>query len=242
MGAYFATIEMLSLLGGYNDWVRALVFEQKHLFFYMVGMAEIRHFAFLPGPKFTIFYNTFISYELQQLTLQWQDKVEIMQKEFAQPIKQQLDYKRIHDEYRFIKKRAMLNFLVNQRLNLEKHFHNRTIAMLESIANQEQRQLQSFKQIAVDSFNETLTHLRENPEETHKRSFQQALEGIRKGEMNYSNDIVMENLMKTFKEKTAKLKNLTPEEEGKLLSLTAEQRESISSQDRIAKNEYLKSA
>lgn len=60
--------------------------------------------------------------------------------------------------------------------------------------------------------------------------------------MNYSNDIVMENLMKTFKEKTAKLKNLTPEEEGKLLSLTAEQRESISSQDRIAKNEYLKSA
>lgn len=65
MGAYFATIEMLSLLGGYNDWVRALVFEQKHLFFYMVGMAEIRHFAFLPGPKFTIFYNTFISYELQ---------------------------------------------------------------------------------------------------------------------------------------------------------------------------------
>jgi len=27
--------------------------------------------------------------------------------------------------------------------------------------------------------------LRENKEETHKRSFQAALEGIRKGEMNY---------------------------------------------------------
>lgn len=61
----------------------------------------------------------------------------MMQQEFAQPIKQQLDYKRIHDEYRSIKKRSMLNFLLNQRLNLEKHFHTRTIQMLESIANQE---------------------------------------------------------------------------------------------------------
>ena len=67
----------------------------------------------------------------------WQDKAEQSQKEFGQHIKQQLDYKRIHEEYKFIKKRALLNYLVNQRLNLERHFHNRAIAMLESISNQE---------------------------------------------------------------------------------------------------------
>lgn len=52
----------------------------------------------------------------------------------------------------------------------------------------------------------------------------------------------METLKQTFKDKTKNLKNLTPQEESKLLSLTADQRETIVAQDRIAKNEYLKSA
>ena len=52
----------------------------------------------------------------------------------------------------------------------------------------------------------------------------------------------MENLMKIYRQKTANLKNLSQEEQSKLLSLTAEQRESIANRDRIAKTEYLKSA
>lgn len=60
--------------------------------------------------------------------------------------------------------------------------------------------------------------------------------------MNYNNDIVMETLKQTFKDKTKNLRSLTPQEESKLLSLTADQRDQIVAQDRIAKNEYLKSA
>jgi len=71
MAAYFGALQIFSTLGGWNEWTEALVFNQKHLFYYMVGMAEIRHFAFLPGPKFTIFYNTYINYEMKQLILQW---------------------------------------------------------------------------------------------------------------------------------------------------------------------------
>lgn len=52
----------------------------------------------------------------------------------------------------------------------------------------------------------------------------------------------METLKQTFKDKTKTLRSLTPQEESKLLSLTADQREQIVAQDRIAKNEYLKSA
>lgn len=84
--------------------------------------------------------------------------------------------------------------------------------------------------------------MRANPENTHWKAFQAALEGIRNGEMNYNNDIVMETLKQTFKDKTKNLWSLTPEEESKLLSLTADQRETIIAQDRIAKNEYLKTA
>jgi len=136
----------------------------------------------------------------------------------------------------------MLNFLLNQRLNLEKHFQTRTISMLEAIANQEQRQLQGFKSLANDSFSETLAYLRDNKDETHRRAFQDALEGIRKGEMIYKNDIVMEHMMQIYRQKSANLRNLSDEEQSKLLSLTAEQRESIANRDRIAKTEYLKSA
>lgn len=52
----------------------------------------------------------------------------------------------------------------------------------------------------------------------------------------------MENIMRLYKQKTTNLKNLSDEEQSKLLALTAEQRESIANRDRIAKTEYLKSA
>lgn len=58
--------------------------------------------------------------------------------------------------------------------------------------------------------------------------------------MSYDNDIVKDTMLSIFKEKTAKLKSLSPEEESRMLSLTSEQREQIATQDRIAKNEYLK--
>lgn len=114
--------------------------------------------------------------------------------------------------------------------------------MLESISNQEQKQLHNIKHIAQESFNDALKSILSDKHETHRKAFQAALTGIKKGEMSYENDIVKETMLSIFKEKTAKLKNLTPEEESRMLSLTAEQREQVATQDRIAKNEYLKTA
>jgi len=46
-------------------------------------------------------------------------------------------YVRLNKEYDFVKKRALVNFLSNSRVDLENHFHSRTTNMLASIERYE---------------------------------------------------------------------------------------------------------
>jgi len=46
-------------------------------------------------------------------------------------------YVRLNKEYDFVKKRALVNFLTNSRVDLENHFHSRTVNMLGSIERYE---------------------------------------------------------------------------------------------------------
>ena len=54
-----------------------------------------------------------------------------------------MEYVRIQGEWDFIKKRALINFLTNEKLNLEQHFHGRTVQMLKQIQNYENANLKS---------------------------------------------------------------------------------------------------
>jgi hypothetical protein len=64
-GAYIGSINTISRFGGWehNEWLRALVWHHEFLLALYVGYIEIRHFTAIPGPKFTIFYNTYSGYE-----------------------------------------------------------------------------------------------------------------------------------------------------------------------------------
>ena len=67
--------------------------------------------------------------------------------------KEQMEYLRINQEYEFIKKRALVTYLTNEKLNLEKHFHSRTLNMLKLIKNCENDNLKShLRQIGMGSF------------------------------------------------------------------------------------------
>ena len=59
------------------------------------------------------------------------------------PSKEQIEYVRINSEYDFVKKRALVNFLTNSRMNVESHFHGRAQTMLNSIERYEQSNLKS---------------------------------------------------------------------------------------------------
>jgi len=48
-----------------------------------------------------------------------------------------MEYVNILAEYDYIKKRSLTNFLVNEKLNVEKHFHDRALDMLTTIKRYE---------------------------------------------------------------------------------------------------------
>ncbi len=113
MFGYIGAIVSISRLGGWshNEWIRGMVFHHEFLITFYLGYIETRHFVFMPGPKFTIFYNTYARYETQQLNSQWADMVEQQQMGHLVHTKQQIEYIRLNNEYDFVKKRAMVNFL-----------------------------------------------------------------------------------------------------------------------------------
>ena len=114
---YVGTIMSVANLGGWeqNEWLKGLLFQSKFIITFFIGYVEIKHFHWIPGPKFTAFYDQFSRYELSQLVNQWQDLSEESQNKWFQNTKKQLDYMRIHNEYKFVKKRSLMNYLTNSR-------------------------------------------------------------------------------------------------------------------------------
>jgi len=71
--------------------------------------------------------------------------------------KEQLEYTRIDKEYEFVKKRAMINFLTNSKLDAEANFHKRTVVMLNFIQRFENDNLKAqMREIAEGSVNKVV--------------------------------------------------------------------------------------
>lgn len=151
---YIGTINSVSRLGGWshNEWIRGLIWHHEYLISFYLGYAEIRHFTYFLGPKFTVFYNVYSRYETQQFCTMWADQSEEVQARHLRPTKEQMEYVRIHAEYEYVKKRALVNYLTNEKLNLEQHFHNRALNLLKSVQNYENQNLRNrLREIAVGS-------------------------------------------------------------------------------------------
>jgi hypothetical protein len=124
-GLYIASINTISRFGGWenNDWLRGMIWHHEFLIAYYLSSMELRHFTFVFGPKFSVFYNVYSSYEIQQMANGWADCVELVQNQHLRHAKQQMEYNRIDKEYEYVKKRSLVNFLTNQKINAEAHFH-----------------------------------------------------------------------------------------------------------------------
>jgi hypothetical protein len=63
--AYIGSITSISRLGGWshNEWIRGMIWHHEFLIAFYIGYIETRHFTWLPGPKFTVFYNVYTRYE-----------------------------------------------------------------------------------------------------------------------------------------------------------------------------------
>lgn len=243
MMGYLGTIVTISRMGGWshNEWMRGMVFHHEFLISFYLGYIETRHFYYMPGPKFTIFYNVYARYETQQLIHQWADMTEQSQQSHLIHTKQQMEFVRLNKEFDFIKKRAMVNFLSNSRIEVENHFHNRSHMMLNSIERYEQSNLKGLLngigKGALDKVNSSLDSA--NSSELKEAAFQCALSGIRDGIMTYKNDPLMPILTNEIDERVKSYKSISAEEEGNLLSLNADQKKVIVDADKREKQAFL---
>jgi hypothetical protein len=132
---YIGSFSTISRMGGWsnNEWLRGMIWHHEFLIAFYLGYIEIRHFTYFLGPKFSVFYNVYSRYETQQLCLMWADATEEEQMRHLRSTKEQMEYVRINSEYEFIKKRSLINYLTNEKLNVELHFHNRAINIMKQV-------------------------------------------------------------------------------------------------------------
>jgi hypothetical protein len=245
--AYIGTINTISRFGGWshNEWIRGMIFHHEFLIAFYLGYIEIRHFTYFIGPKFTVFYNVYSRYETQQLCSTWADVTEEEQMRHLTHTKEQMEYVRINSEYDYVKKRALINYLTNEKLNLEQHFHGRVNNMLKMIQTYENQNLRNhLREIAIGSFEKVQQAITDpaTKDQIQNASFQAALQGISSGLMKYESDPLLPLLQSEMQSRISHLKGLSAAEESKLLSLTPEQRRIVADQDRKAKVEYLGTA
>lgn len=75
--------------------------------------------------------------------------------------------------------------------------------------------------------------------EVQRNAFKSALAGISSGVMKFEHDPLLPILQGEMQNRIAHFKGLSAEEEGKLLSLNADQRRVVADLDRKAKEDYL---
>ena len=94
--------------------------------------------------------------------------------------------------------------------------------------------------MAKDAFDATLKKVESDPDKSVRRqAFVSALDGIKKGTMDFSKDPVLPIFREELSSRTKVLKSLSKEEENKLLSLSEDQKRSIATMDKSAKDAYL---
>ena len=116
--------------------------------------------------------------------------------------------------------------------------------MLNAIERYEQANLKSIvSSISTDSFAEISKQLADPTARAaiQDQFFQSALAGLRKGVMEYENDPLLPILQNEISKRTDSYKNLSAEEEQKLLMLNDTQKRAILDADKAAKATYLAS-
>ena len=243
---YIGSITSISRLGGWshNEWIRGMVFHHEYILCFYLAMIETRHFTFIVGPKFTNWYNTYTSYEMAQFFSNWNDVIEEAQQSHLVETKQQMEYLSINDEYDFIKKNALQNYLTSQRHGVEEHMKNRAQSMLTNIEKFEQTNLKKLLGTITTGALEKVNSSLQDPAkraEIDDQFFQSALAGIRAGVMKYENDPLLPIVTDEIAARSDAFRGLSADEESDLLQLTQDQKQLLVHADRAAKKEFLTS-
>ena len=124
---------------------------------------------------------------------------------------------------------------------LKNHLKERTINLLEGAKTMEAQNKKKITTEVLTNIKQKMKSLKDSPsQEIKDDSFTRALDGIRKGTINYGQDKVLQNLLEVTRTEISKINGLSEAEKDKMLCLTEAQLQSLKSADELAQKEFLK--
>jgi len=108
---------------------RSMVFPWLIYFFYLYWCLEGR--KSLVKPMLGGFYTRIFQNEVKNLEIYYNENIEARVRELMAVAKGQLEFKTLHDDYKGVRNNSIMQFLINEQINLQAHLNNRAFNILK---------------------------------------------------------------------------------------------------------------
>ena len=204
-------------------------------------------YVFMEGRKSTIlpllnrFYTHAAQNEINNMLSSYGQNMLARFKERENYAREQLEYFDLHKEFKAIKNEAVEKLLTAEESFLKKHLHQRAVNLLDGAKAFEMQNQKKITSEVMSNIKAEMKEIKHNPSQQIKDdAFAKALEGIRKGTLDYGQDLVLQSLLKVARTQIDKVNNLSEQEKDAMLCLTETQLKNLKSADEMAQNEFLK--
>ena len=232
----------VSYLDNNADVVNSLISAFESFAFY-----TLLFYVYLEGRKSIIlpllnrFYGLTFRNEIQYLMRDFQENMYYRFREREDKAREQLEYFDLHKEFRQIKNEAVERFLEAEESLLKQHLNQRARNLLETAKQMEVNNQKSITGKVLENIKTEVARLKSNPgQDLINKAFESALEGIKKGKMEYQNDGVIDKVLATTKTEIKKVNDMSESEKNKLLNLSEAQLKTLKDMDSNNQKEFLK--
>jgi hypothetical protein len=203
-------------------------------------------YVFMEGRKSTVlpllsrFYSNTCAAEIVNLMKSYQEDMHGVYRRREDKARQQLEYFDLHKEFRAIKEDAVRKLLDAEETILKQHIHKRALNLLQGAQQMETANRKKITSEVLANVKEQMKQIRENPtEDIKKDAFARALDGIRNGQIDYGQDLVLQKVLDITKAEVEKVNSLSEKEKDQMLCLTEAQIQSLKAADEMAQREFL---
>jgi len=217
---------------------RSLIFPWTIYFFYLYWFLEGR--KSLVKPLLGLFYRRIFNNEVKNLETYYNENIETKVRSMMAIAKGQLEYKTVHNDYKSVRNNSIMAFLVNEQINLQAHLNNRALNILKQTeAIEEVNQRKIIDKVLADVTNSLDKAYAENKEKIERDTFEMALKGLEKNEMDYKDDPILPYIIESINRNVNDFVKLTKEQQNNLIALTEEQLQQVRNSDARMRDEFL---
>lgn len=124
--------------------------------------------------------------------------------------KGQLEFKTLHNEYKSVRNNSIMQFLINEQINIQAHLNNRAINILKQTeAFEEINQRKIIDKVLNDVSNSLDKAYAENKEKIEKDVFEMALRGLEQNQMDFTNDPILPYIIQSINKNVDEFSKLT---------------------------------